>query len=111
MEIWRIDYAGMHAGVIATWLMISTLAGFAARKIFHGRHILGLWGDAAIGLVGIFLIGTLFRAFDFDLAVWIYSWAPEGSFQLAVWIDIAVTSFIGALAIRGVLRPFKGLEA
>ncbi len=105
MEAISVDYAGMHAGVIAAWLLIATLAGYLARRLTRGRALLGLWGDAAIGLIGIYLVGTLFRAFDFDLAVMIFSWAPD-DFDLAIWLDIATSAMIGALLIRAVLRAF-----
>lgn len=105
MDAISVDYAGMHAGVIAAWLLIATLAGYFARRLTRGRGLLGLWGDAAIGLIGIYLVGTLFRAFDFDLAVMIFSWAPD-DFDLAIWLDIATSAMIGALLIRAVLRAF-----
>lgn len=105
-----IDYAGMHAGVLAAWLLIATGAGYLARRLTRGRSILGLWGDAAVGLVGIFLMGTLFRAFDFDLAVMIFSWAPD-NFDLAIWLDIATTAIIGALLLRAMLRVFGGARS
>lgn len=101
-----IDYAGMNAGLLAAWLLIATAAGYLARRLTHGRQLLGLWGDAAIGLIGIFLLGTLFRAFDFDLAVMIFSWAPD-DFDFAIWLDIATTAIIGSLLIRAVLRIFR----
>ena len=107
MDGLSVDYAGMQAGVIAAWLLIATLAGYIARRVTRGRSMLGLWGDAAIGLIGVYLIGTLFRAFDFDLAVMIFSWAPD-NFDLAIWLDIATTALIGALIIRAVLRVFGG---
>ncbi len=110
MDGLSVDYAGMHAGVIAAWLLIATTAGFLARRLTRGRALLGLWGDAAIGLVGIYLVGTLFRALDFDLAVMIFSWAPD-NFDLAIWLDIATTALIGALIIRAMLRVFGGAKA
>ena len=63
MDAIRIDYAGMNAGVILAWLLIATTAGLIARMAARGRRLMGLWGDMAIGLVGIFAVGTLFRAF------------------------------------------------
>lgn len=105
-----IDYAGMHAGVLTAWFLITTAAGYLARRVTHGRSLLGLWGDAAIGLVGVFLVGTLFRAFDFDLAVMIFSWAPD-NFDLAIWLDIATTAIIGALLLRAILRVFGGARS
>ncbi len=108
MDAIRIDYAGMSAGVIAAWFAIATGAGLLARFLVRGRSILGLWGDAAIGLIGIFLVGTLFRAFGFDLSAFLKQVQPDWPFDLAVWIDVAISALVGALAIRLVLRPFTG---
>ena len=37
MDAISVDYAGMHAGVIAAWLLIATLAGYIARRLTRGR--------------------------------------------------------------------------
>lgn len=105
MDGLRIDYAGMHAGALIAWWLIATGAGYLARRATRGRPILGLWGDAVIGMLGVFLLGTLFRAFNFDLSVMIFSSAPD-NFELAVWLDIAATALLGALLLRAVLRLF-----
>lgn len=110
MDGLRIDYAGMHAGALIAWWLIATGCGYLARRLTRGRAILGLWGDAVIGTLGIFLVGTLFRALSFDLSVMIFSWAPD-NFDLAVWLDVAATSMIGALLIRAVLRLFGSARA
>ena len=104
-----IDYAGMNAGVIAAWLLIATLAGLLARRIVRGRKLIGLWGDAAIGLIGVFLFGTLLRAVGVDLSVTLFSLQPESwTFNAAVWADIVISALLGALLIRAVLRPVTG---
>jgi uncharacterized membrane protein YeaQ/YmgE (transglycosylase-associated protein family) len=109
MEQVRIDYAGMQAGEIAAWMLIATAAGLLARRLVRGRKLLGLWGDAAIGLIGVFLMGTLFRAFGFDLSVFLYSLQPEEwTFDLAVWVDVALAALLGAALIRLILRPLTG---
>ncbi len=102
--IW-VDYAGMNAGEIAIWLLISTAVGVLARMIVRGRVILGLWGDAAIGLIAIFAVGTVMRALDFNLASWLAETVPAVS-GVSLWLDIAISGFVGALLIRVVLKPF-----
>ncbi len=82
MDAIRIDYAGMNAGAIIAWILIATAAGLIARSAVRGRKLMGLWGDMAIGLIGVFLIGTLFRAFHFDLSVWLKSIEPDWQFDL-----------------------------
>ena len=108
MDALHIDYAGMNAGVITAWFAIATGAGFLARMIVRGRSIIGLWGDAAIGLIGIYLVGTLFRAFDFDLSVYLKEIQPDWDFDLAVWLDITIAAALGSLLIRAIIRPFTG---
>jgi uncharacterized membrane protein YeaQ/YmgE (transglycosylase-associated protein family) len=103
-----IDYAGVDALRIACWIGIGTLAGLVARMIVRGRKLLGLWGDLVIGLLGVFLIGTLLRAFDFDLTAWLLGALPSSFASVAIWIDIAISGLVGALLIRLVLRPFTG---
>ncbi len=108
MEHIVIDYAGMNAGVIAAWVLIATVAGFAARRIVRGRKF-GFWMDMAVGLVGIFLFGTLLRAVSVDLSVTLFSLQPgDWPFNAAVWADITISALAGALLIRAVLRPFTG---
>jgi uncharacterized membrane protein YeaQ/YmgE (transglycosylase-associated protein family) len=102
--IW-VDYAGMNAAEIAIWLLIATAVGFLARMIVRGRVILGLWGDAAIGLIAIFAVGTVMRALDFNLANWIADAVPSVA-DFSLWLDIAISGFIGSMLIRLVLKPF-----
>jgi uncharacterized membrane protein YeaQ/YmgE (transglycosylase-associated protein family) len=108
MDKLAVDYSGMNLGVLALWLLIATLAGFAARKIVRGRPVLGLWGDIAFALLGVFLVGTLFQAFDVSLTSWIASLDLGPLNDVTRWVDIALVAFIGALALRGVLRPITG---
>jgi uncharacterized membrane protein YeaQ/YmgE (transglycosylase-associated protein family) len=108
MDAIRIDYAGMNAGVIVAWLLIATAAGLIARTAVRGRKLMGLWGDMAIGLIGIFAIGTLFRAFHFDLSVWLKSIEPDWKFDIAIWTDVTLSALLGALLLRLILRPFTG---
>jgi uncharacterized membrane protein YeaQ/YmgE (transglycosylase-associated protein family) len=88
-----VDYAGMNAAEMAGWLLIATGVGFLGRILVKGKPFFGLWGDAVVGLIGVFLVGTLMRAFNFDLTT---------------WIDIAISALLGAILIRAVLRPFTG---
>ncbi len=103
-----IEYAGMNAGVIAAWVVIATAAGWTARTIVRGKKLLGLWGDMAIGLVGIYLMALLFGALQVDLDARLESFLPQGSTGFARWLDILVSALIGTLAIRTVIRPFTG---
>ena len=75
MDKLAVVYSGMNLGVLAIWLLIATLAGFVARKIVRGRPVLGLWGDIGFALLGVFLVGTVMKAFDVSLTDWIASLA------------------------------------
>jgi uncharacterized membrane protein YeaQ/YmgE (transglycosylase-associated protein family) len=103
-----VDYAGMNAAEIAAWLLIATAVGFLGRILVRGKPFFGLWGDAAIGLLGVFLVGTLMRAFNFDLTAWLNGVAPASVNSFTMWIDIAISALLGAILIRAVLRPFTG---
>jgi uncharacterized membrane protein YeaQ/YmgE (transglycosylase-associated protein family) len=103
-----VDYAGMNAAEIAAWLLIATAVGFLGRVLVKGKPFFGLWGDAAIGLIGVFLVGTLMRAFSFDLTAWLTDIVPSGFSGFAIWIDIAISALLGAIVIRAILRPFTG---
>lgn len=103
------DYAGMNAAEIAGWVLIATAAGWIARFIVKGKKFFGLWGDMIIGLVGIFLLGLLLRQIlGVNLAERLRAYLPADFAAFAVWLDIAISAFLGALVIRGVLRPFTG---
>jgi uncharacterized membrane protein YeaQ/YmgE (transglycosylase-associated protein family) len=107
MDAIRIDYAGMNAGVIVAWILIATAAGLIARLVVRGRSLMGLWGDMGLGLIGVFAMGTLFRAVKFDPS----SWVKDGAgwqHDAAVWADVALSSLVGALVLRLILRPFTG---
>lgn len=108
MEKLAVVYAGTNIGHMAIWLLIATVVGFAARKIVKGKSVLGLWGDAAFGLLGVFLIGTLLNAFNFSISTWIAGLNLGPLDTVAYWVDIFVVGFIGALLIRGILRPITG---
>ena len=108
MEKLAIIYAGVNLGSMAIWLLIATVAGFGARNIVRGKKILGLWGDAAVGLLGVFLIGTILNFATFSLTSFIASFDLGALNQVTYWVDVAVVSFLGALVIRGVLRPITG---
>jgi uncharacterized membrane protein YeaQ/YmgE (transglycosylase-associated protein family) len=103
-----IDYAGMNAAEIAGWLLIATAAGFVGRVLVKGKSFFGLWGDAVIGLLAVFLLGTVMRALNFDLTNWIGGVAPASMAGSTVWIDIALSALLGAILIRAILRPFTG---
>ena len=108
MDQLAIEYSGMNLGALALWLLIATFVGFAARKAVRGKSIFSLWGDAAFGILGVFLIGTLMKAFNVSLTGWIASFDLGPLNDITRWIDIALIAFIGALIIRGILRPITG---
>jgi uncharacterized membrane protein YeaQ/YmgE (transglycosylase-associated protein family) len=80
----------------------------AARKIVRGKPVIGLLGDAIFGLVGVFLIGTLLKAFDLSFTGWIASFDLGPLNDVTRWLDIALVAFIGALVLRAILRPITG---
>ena len=106
--VFLVDYGGMNAGQIAAWMLIATVTGVLARWLVRGRQFLGLWGDAVIGLVGAFVMGTLLRAVHIDLAKLVKSWTPDYGFDVANWIDIIASALVGALLLRLLLRPVTG---
>ena len=89
---------------MAGCLLIPPGVGFLGRILVKGKPFFGLWGDAVVGLIGVFLVGTLMRAFNFDLTAWLNGVAPSGFSGFTTWIDIAIS----AILIRAVLRPFTG---
>jgi uncharacterized membrane protein YeaQ/YmgE (transglycosylase-associated protein family) len=107
MDFLVADYAGMNAGVIAAWVLIATGAGFAARAIVRGKKFFGFWGDMAIGLVGVYLMAVILKLLGVNLTERLHTWVPSLG-DIAVWINVALSALIGALVIRGVLRPFTG---
>jgi uncharacterized membrane protein YeaQ/YmgE (transglycosylase-associated protein family) len=103
------DYAGMNAVEIAGWVLIATAAGWTARTVVKGKKFFGLWGDMVIGLVGVFLLALLLKQIlGVNLAERLRVYLPADFSAFAVWLDIAITAFLGALVIRAVLRPFTG---
>lgn len=108
MDKLAVVYSGMNLGELVLWLLLATLAGFLARKIVRGRAVLGLWGDIAFGLLGVFLVGTLMNAFDFSLTSWIASLNLGPLNDVTKWVDVFMVAFIGALVLRGILRPITG---
>jgi uncharacterized membrane protein YeaQ/YmgE (transglycosylase-associated protein family) len=103
-----ITYGGTNVAEIAIWILIVTAAGFLGRMLVKGKSFFGLWGDALIGLLGVFLIGTLLRAFRFSLTGWLTETVPDSIAPYVFWIEIGLCAVVGALVIRAVLRPFTG---
>ncbi len=104
---WSLEYAGMEAGRLVVWILLATLAGAAARQIVQGKPLLGLWGDMAIGLGGAFAVGTLLRRLDFDLSQSILAARPGVASQAAIFIDVFLAAFVGALLARALLKIAK----
>jgi uncharacterized membrane protein YeaQ/YmgE (transglycosylase-associated protein family) len=103
-----LEYSGMNLGVMALWILILTLVGFAARRVVRGKPVIGLMGDAIFALIGVFLVGTLLKAFDVSLTSWIAGFDLGPLNDVTRWLDIALIGFIGALVLRAVLRPITG---
>jgi hypothetical protein len=93
----------MNLGVLAIWIAVLCLTGFAARKIVRGKPVLGFMGDAGFGLLGLFIVGSLLKAFEVSLMGMIGSTGLP--LEVRRWFDIALVSFIGALALRAILKP------
>jgi uncharacterized membrane protein YeaQ/YmgE (transglycosylase-associated protein family) len=108
MDKLAVVYSGMNLGILALWLLIATLAGFAARKIVRGRPVMGLWGDIGFALIGLFLVGTLLKAFDVSLTDLIASLDLGPLNDVTRWVDVFLVAFIGALVLRAVMRPITG---
>jgi uncharacterized membrane protein YeaQ/YmgE (transglycosylase-associated protein family) len=103
-----INYDGANVAEIAIWLVIVTLAGLLGRMLVKGKPFFGLWGDALIGLLGVFIVGTLLWAFKFSLTTWLAGVLPESVAAYTFWLDIGLTALLGAVVIRAILRPFTG---
>lgn len=100
-------YAGMHAGDLAMWIAIATLTGSLARRFIAGPELLGLWTDMAIGLIGAFTVGWGLRQINVDLSQLVLRAQPTAPSTVAIWVDVLIASFVGAAAIRFLLKPFK----
>lgn len=107
MDFIVADYAGMNVGIITAWILIATGAGYAARQIVRGKAMFGLWGDMAIGLIGVFLMAIILNLLGVNLSERLRTWAPSLG-DITVWINIALSALIGGLILRAVMRPFTG---
>jgi uncharacterized membrane protein YeaQ/YmgE (transglycosylase-associated protein family) len=103
-----IDYDGANVAEIAIWILIVTAAGFLGRVLVKGKNFFGLWGDALIGLLGVFILGTLLRAFKFSLTGWLTEVSPDSIDPYVFWLDIGLCALVGAIILRAILRPFTG---
>ena len=64
--------------------------------------------SAPFGILGVFLVGTLLKAFNVSLTGWIAGFDLGPLNDVTKWLDITLIAFLGALVIRGVLRPITG---
>lgn len=96
--------------VPALWLLLATVAGFAARKSVRGRPVFGLWGDIGFALPGVFLVGTLRKAFDVSLTDWIAGLDLGPLSDVTGRVDVFLIAFLGAIVLRGMLRPITGKD-
>ncbi|MEZ6028523.1 MAG: hypothetical protein R3C46_02135 [Hyphomonadaceae bacterium] len=108
MDKLAIEYSGMNLGILALWILVLTLAGFAARKIVRGKTLLGFLGDAGFGLLGVFLIGTLLKAFEISITSWLAGLNLGPLNDVTRWVEITLIAFVGALVLRAILRPITG---
>jgi uncharacterized membrane protein YeaQ/YmgE (transglycosylase-associated protein family) len=108
MDKLAVEYSGMNLGTLALWLLIGTLAGFLARKIVRGRSVFGLWGDIAFALLGVFVLGTVLKALNVSFTGWIASFDLGPLNDVTRWVDVFLVAFLGALILRGILRPITG---
>jgi len=103
----EFHYAGMDLGNLVVWILLTTIAGLVARQILQGKSILALWGDMAIGIIGVFALGWVMRQLNFDLSQTILTAQPNLPSSIAIWADVFVTAFLGALVLRLALRLVK----
>ncbi len=106
-----VTYASMQASDLITWVLIATAAGVLSRKVVPTPTILGLFGDMLIGVIGAFGVGWLLQQAEIDLSRHVQAVITGMDQPTAVWIDVAIVSFVGALLIRLVLKPFSELSA
>lgn len=100
----EFSYAGMNAGVLGAWILVGLAAGNLARLALGGPKPLGLFGDMLVGLFGAFGLGAVLRLAGVDLTAHILQLAPTLTSATAVWVDVVLTAFLGALVIRIALR-------
>lgn len=94
--------------VPAPWLLLATVAGFAARKSVRGRPVFGLWGYIGFALPGVFLVGTLMKAFDVTLTDWIAGLDLGPLSDVTGRVDVFIVAFLGAIVLGAILRPITG---
>jgi uncharacterized membrane protein YeaQ/YmgE (transglycosylase-associated protein family) len=103
------EYAGMYAGELAVWVLLGGLAGFLARAILGGPKPFGLYGDLILATVGAFVLGNILRRFDIDISSMLAPYLSGGiPLEAAIWGDIFIVGFIGALILRIPLRIVGG---
>ena len=91
------------------WAQCLFVVGCAAPGCAIGSLIYSSLSERAITIVlGVFLIGTLLNFTTFSLTTFIASFDLGPLNQVTYWVDVAVVAFLGALIIRGVLRPITG---
>ncbi len=101
------NYAGMQLAELASWIVIATLIGYAARRMVGGAPLWGLWGDMVLAIAGGFLMGNVLRFLGVDLTA-VLMREPLGlSTRIALVIDVALASLVGAALLRLPLRLFK----
>lgn len=100
----EFSYAGMNAGVLGAWILVGLTAGYLARVALGGPKPLGLFGDMLVGLFGAFGLGAVLRLVDVDLTAQILRLIPGLTPSTAIWVDVVITAFLGAVVIRLALR-------
>lgn len=80
---------------LLTWILIGIIAGWLAKIAMPGGGPGGIVGSVALGIVGAVVGGWIFNSFGQP--------GPMG-----LNIQSIVISFVGALAVLGVLRMLSG---
>jgi uncharacterized membrane protein YeaQ/YmgE (transglycosylase-associated protein family) len=86
-------FRGMTLETLLLWMVIGLIAGWLASAVVGGG--LGLIGDIIVGIVGSFLGGLIFSAFDVG--------APFGGLAGTIFV-----AFIGAVVLLLLLRAVRG---
>ena len=94
-----LTYAGMRADTLFIWVLIAAAAGSLTGLLLRGPKI-GLFGNLVLGLLGLFAAGGLLKHFGIDLTAKLLELAPQIGMPYALWLDMAIVSFVGALILR-----------
>lgn len=86
----------MTLETLVLWMVIGLIAGWLASAVVGGGY--GVVGDIVVGVVGAFIGGFIFRAFNASV--------PFGGMAGTI-----VVAFVGAVVLLGALRLIRGATA